>query len=89
MTDATLQERISTLMADKEAKSRLSMGEIIDRMAEALYVEHYRNKRPTKWATLMEGAALGKTAPMTTVAKWRRMARKAHTAYHAAVDERQ
>lgn len=83
-----LDDRISELMKEREALSRLTMNEIIDRIAEALYTENYRNKRSTKWTTLMESAEAGRESSMVTVAKWRRMARKAHSAWMDAVDEK-
>ncbi|MEP0316764.1 MAG: hypothetical protein ABJL57_11795 [Hyphomonas sp.] len=71
---------LATLVA-QEQDSPLSMNQIIDRMAAAIYREH----RGHKWETLSGKADKGDTQAMATQAKYRRMARKAHMAYHAAL----
>ncbi|RIJ15961.1 hypothetical protein D1227_06390 [Henriciella mobilis] len=80
-----LLERISKLMITKEGESGLSMNEIIDRMAAAIFTASGGDGFE---ALVIAADRNGEVDAMTALAKWRRMARAAHKAYLEAVDEK-
>ena len=78
-------DALASLIAQEQA-APVSMDQIIDRMAEAIYNEEGRARRTHKWETVMANAEAGKEGAMSKIAKYRRMARKAHRTYHAVLE---
>lgn len=72
----------SSLMMSRQDASALTMNEIIDRIAAAIHAEDTKED----FAALLQQAD-GSVEAQAEVARYRRMARKAHTAFLAALDE--
>lgn len=72
------------LIQSRQDASGLSMNEIIDRMAEAICAE----SGGPSWATICREADAGIIAADAMRARYRRMARKAHTAFLTALDSK-